>query len=36
MDSILFVLLTGYGACAVVFTVVWVLVGLYAHRKEDL
>ena len=34
MDSLLFVLLAGYGACAMLFTVVWAAVGYYAWQKE--
>ena len=34
MDALVYALLAGYGACALVFTCVWGIVGWLAHRKE--
>ena len=34
MDSLLYSLLAGYGACALLFTLVWAVCGWLAWRKE--
>lgn len=34
MDSLVYALLAGYGACAAVFTLMWIVVGWLANRKE--